>query len=37
MNGAADPSGLARGDLVGRRLGRYEVLSQLASGGMATV
>ena len=33
---AAKTSPLAR-DLTGRRLGRYEVLSQLASGGMATV
>jgi serine/threonine-protein kinase len=34
---AASPAPTYLGDLTGRRLGRYEVLTQLASGGMATV
>ncbi len=37
MTAAAAKPAPAVGDLTGRRLGRYEVLAQLASGGMATV
>ncbi len=36
-NPATSPAPTQLGDLTGRRLGRYEVLTQLASGGMATV